>query len=43
MSRPNHTLVITRATPHCTENGCRKCISRSHWFRRRGWRFRAGR
>jgi hypothetical protein len=24
--------------PHCTESGCRKCIARSHWLRRRAWR-----
>jgi hypothetical protein len=38
MSHRNHALVITRAAPHCTENGCRKCIARSHWLRRKAWR-----
>ena len=27
-----------RNAPHCTEKGCRKCIARSHWKRRKAWR-----
>jgi hypothetical protein len=40
MSHRNHALVITRNAPHCTEGGCRKCIARSHWKRRKAWRTR---
>jgi hypothetical protein len=38
MSPRNHALVTTRNASHCTKNGCRKCIARSHWLRRKAWR-----
>jgi hypothetical protein len=38
MSHRSHVLVITRPAPHCTEDGCLKCIARSHWLRRKAWR-----
>jgi hypothetical protein len=28
------------ASRHCTEHGCRKCIARAHWTRRKQWRTR---
>jgi len=31
-------LGITRPAPHCTEDGCLKCLARSHWLRRKAWR-----
>ena len=38
MSPGTHALVTTRNAPHCTESGCRKCIARWHWLRRKAWR-----
>jgi hypothetical protein len=29
-----------RPLPHCTQPGCRKCIARSHWLKRKAWRTR---
>jgi hypothetical protein len=28
----------THALPHCAKPGCRKCIARWHWLKRRAWR-----
>jgi hypothetical protein len=38
MSPRTHSPVTTRPAPHCTESGCRKCIARWHWLRRKAWR-----
>jgi hypothetical protein len=29
-----------RPAPHCAMPGCRKCIARAHWLRRKAWRGR---
>jgi hypothetical protein len=31
---------VIPARRHCTESGCRKCIARARWNRRKGWRSR---
>ena len=36
MSRPIEARVIH----HCAERGCRKCIARAHWLKRKAWRSR---
>jgi hypothetical protein len=33
-------IPIMRADRHCAEYGCRKCIARAHWNKRRKWRTR---
>jgi hypothetical protein len=34
------SLAFPYASRHCTQYGCRKCIARSRWFRRKKWRTR---
>lgn len=29
------TYIVVR---HCTDYGCRKCIARAKWYRRKAWR-----
>ena len=40
MILPAEIIAITRAGRHCTEHGCRKCIARARWRRRKQWRTR---
>ena len=40
MSRASEIMAITVAVRHCNEYGCRKCIARARWGRRKKWRTR---
>jgi len=40
MSRVTEAIAAMYLARHCTEYGCRKCIARAHWNRRKGWRSR---
>ena len=35
MSRASEILATTYAVRHCTVHGCRKCIARARWNRRK--------
>jgi hypothetical protein len=35
MIPPNEILATIYVTRHCTEYGCRKCIARARWNRRK--------
>jgi len=37
MSRISDIMAITVVTRHCNEFGCRKCIARARWGRRKKW------
>lgn len=38
MSRITDLLVSEYLTRHCTDPYCAKCVARSRWNRRKGWR-----
>jgi hypothetical protein len=40
MIHTSENLAFTYASRHCTEYGCRKCMARSRWTRRKKWRVR---
>jgi hypothetical protein len=40
MSRASEILAITIAVRHCNQYGCRKCIARARWGRRKKWQSR---
>jgi hypothetical protein len=40
MSRVSEIIAVTYAVRHCTEYGCRKCIARARWSRRKKWQSR---
>jgi hypothetical protein len=40
MSRNSEITAATYITRHCTEYGCRKCIARARWSRRKKWQSR---
>jgi hypothetical protein len=40
MSRASETTAATSIAHHCTEYGCRKCIARARWSRRKKWQSR---
>jgi hypothetical protein len=40
MSRVTEVIAATYVARHCTEYGCRKCIARARWNRRKGWQTR---
>jgi hypothetical protein len=40
MSRASEAIAATYIARHCTESGCRKCISRARWSRRKKWQSR---
>lgn len=35
MSRVNEIIAIADTARHCTVHGCRKCIARARWNRRK--------
>ncbi len=37
MSRVTEVIAATYVARHCTEFGCRKCIARARWSRRKRW------
>jgi hypothetical protein len=36
----SHQIKARVIRPHCTQPGCRKCIARGHWIKRKAWRSR---
>jgi hypothetical protein len=40
MSRVSENIDATHAARHCNEYGCRKCIARARWNRRKKWQSR---
>jgi hypothetical protein len=40
MSRTSEAIAATYIARHCNESGCRKCISRARWSRRKKWQSR---
>jgi hypothetical protein len=40
MTRVSEIIAVTFAVRHCTEDGCRKCIARARWSRRKKWQSR---
>jgi hypothetical protein len=40
MSRASEITAVTYAVRHCNEYGCRKCIARARWSRRKKWQSR---
>lgn len=38
MSHPSEERLIFESARHCTKYGCRKCIARAKWNRRKAWR-----
>jgi hypothetical protein len=40
MSRITEVIAAAYAVRHCTEYGCRKCIARARWGRRKKWQSR---
>ena len=40
VSRAAEIIAVTLAVRHCTEYGCRKCIARARWSRRKKWQAR---
>ena len=40
MNRVSEIIAVTYAVRHCNEYGCRKCIARARWHRRRKWQSR---
>ena len=40
MSRVAEIVVAAYVARHCTEYGCRKCIARARWSRRKKWQSR---
>ena len=40
MTRAMESIAVTYAVRHCTEYGCRKCIARARWNRRKKWQSR---
>ncbi len=40
MNRITEVIAATSLTRHCTEYGCRKCIARAQWNRRKKWQAR---
>jgi hypothetical protein len=40
MSRAGEIMAIAVAVRHCNEYGCRKCIARARWGRRKRWQSR---
>jgi hypothetical protein len=40
VSRVSEIIAVTYGVRHCTEYGCRKCIARARWSRRKKWQSR---
>jgi hypothetical protein len=40
MSRVSEIIAVTYMVRHCSEHGCRKCIARARWSRRKKWQSR---
>ncbi len=40
MSRAAEIIAVTYVVRHCNEYGCRKCIARARWNRRKRWQSR---